>query len=147
MQFGADGGTLIFLNEAAEYAAESLGIAVTNVVRGVSNRDFYCPGSLLRVTLDAGHPLSRGLPAEIAVWGEGSPAWETPGTMKAVARYPQSGILASGWLLGEKILAGRAALVEAPMGKGRAILFGLRPQYRGQSYRTFKLLFNALTYF
>ncbi len=61
-----------------------------------------------------------------------------------VARYPDARILASGWLLGEKLLAGRAALVDARMGQGHVILFGMRPQYRGQSYQTFKLFFNSL---
>ena len=63
-----------------------------------------------------------------------------------MARYPESGILASGWLVGEKVLANRAAVIDAPMGQGRVILFGMRPQYRAQSYLTFKMLFNALVY-
>ena len=72
------------------------------------------------------------------------PAWETGAG--AVARYPDAQILASGWLLGEKLLAGRTAIVDARLGDGHVILFGMRPQYRGQSYQTFKLFFNALVY-
>ena len=89
------------------------------------------------------HPLTYGLPREIAIWSQGSPAWD-PADAAAIARYPESGILASGWLLGEERLKGRAAVLEAPYGQGRVILFGMRPQYRAQSYQTFKLFFNAL---
>jgi hypothetical protein len=140
-EFAAAGGTLVFLNRSTDYAIGHLDVKARNVTRGVPSRDFYSPGSLLKVTLDS-HPLTLGLPKEIAIWSEQSPAWET--AESSVARYPASGLLASGWLLGEKHLAGRSALVDARMGKGRAILFGMRPQYRAQSYQTFKLLFNAL---
>ena len=38
----------------------------------------------------------------------------------------------------------RAALIDVAMGKGHVILFGMRPQYRAQSYQCFKLFFNSL---
>ena len=53
----------------------------------------------------------------------------------------------SGWLLGDALIQNQAALMDAPLGKGHAVLFGFRPQYRGQSYATYKLFFNALFYF
>jgi hypothetical protein len=141
-EFTAQGGTLIFLNRSTAYATDVLGVKAKNVSAGVSDREFYAPGSLLNVVLDTHHPLALGLPREITIWSEHSPAWEVDSA--AIARYPDGPILASGWLLGAKLLAGRAALIDAPMGKGHVILFGMRPQYRGQSYQTFKLFFNAL---
>ena len=143
--FVTSGGIAIFLNDATGWALENLKIPAKNVLRGISNRDFYSPGSLLNVSLEAG-PLTHGMPGQIAMWSEGSPAWDAGSAARVVARYPQSQVLASGWLLREKHVAGRAALLDVPVGKGRVILFGMRPQYRAQSYQTFKLLFNALVY-
>lgn len=143
-EFSSAGGTLIFLNRATEYATVHLGIAARNVVRSISPSEFYSPGSLLNVRLDSHHPLTLGLPAEIAIWSEHSPAWTTDAAVPA--RYPDDHLLASGWLLGEKYLARQAALVDARSGAGHVLLFGMRPQYRGQSYQAFKLLFNALLY-
>ncbi|MEO6654778.1 MAG: hypothetical protein ABIO36_01710, partial [Pyrinomonadaceae bacterium] len=67
--------------------------------------------------------------------------------IKIIARYPSDPkqILLSGWALGAEKIAGKAALVEVKMGKGKIILFGFRPQYRGQSLATFPLLFNAIS--
>jgi hypothetical protein len=144
-EFAAAGGTLIFLNRAAGYAISKLGVSARNVTENVPSKEFYSPGSLLTVNLDTKSPLSRGLPEEISVWSEASPAWTVSGEATSVATYPAANLLASGWLLGEKTIAGKTALVDARVGRGRIILFGMRPQYRAQSYLTFKLFFNALT--
>lgn len=144
-EFAQQGGTLIFFNESTAFAIGHMGVPVRNALRSIPSRDFYCPGSLLNVTLDAAHPLTQGLPDEIPIWFEESPAFEIPAGSPArvVARYQASSILASGWLLGEKHLGGRAALVDVPVGKGRVVLFGMRPQYRAQSYLTMNLIWNA----
>ena len=160
-EFAAAGGTLIFLNGATDYGISRLGLAAKTVTparaggrggdpdstggdRVAGSSEFYSPGSLLNVKVDVRSPLAYGIPAEIAIWSEQSPAWDTQ--LPVVARYPDSGILASGWLVGEKMIANRAAVIDAPIGSGRAILFGMRPQYRAQSYLTFKMFFNALVY-
>jgi hypothetical protein len=122
-----------------------LGLELRDVVQGVSDREFYSPGSLLNVLLDTRHPFARGLPPKVAIWSEDSPAWRvTRKDFHSVANYPDSGILASGWLLGEKRLAEQSALVHVQLGRGSMVLFGMRPQYRAQSYQSFKLLFNAI---
>jgi hypothetical protein len=152
-EFTNTGGTLIFLNNASSYAISRLGVQAKTVTpngggRGQGERpvsgssEFFVPGSLLNAHIDTHSPLAYGVPADITIWNEQSPAWDTE--LPVVARYPESSLLASGWLVGEKVIAGKAALIDAPMGSGHVVLFGMRPQYRAQSYLTFKLFFNAL---
>lgn len=144
-EFVSQGGTLILLNHASDVAIEDLGVKVTSVTGSLPNTEFYSPGSLLNMTLVAKSPLTYGLPADLTLWSEESPAWEAPAQYVA-ARYPDHNVLASGWLLGEKYLTGKAALLDIPMGDGHIVMFGMRPQYRSQSYQNFKLFFNALVY-
>lgn len=144
-RFAEEGGRLVFLNSASGYALEDLSAGPKNLLHGVSNRDFYCPGSLLNARLSPGHPLGYGLPSEFTIWHEGSPVFDSLGDhAKAVVSYSSPPVLASGWLMGERYIAGKPALVDVETGKGHVILFGMRPQYRAQSYLTLKLLFNAL---
>ena len=53
-------------------------------------------------------------------------------------------MLPSDLILGADKVAGKAAVVEVKRGRGRVILFGFRPQYRGQSQATYPLVFNAI---
>jgi len=147
-QFVVDGGTLVAFNDASRFAIQALLLPVRNVLEGVADDDFFAPGSLFRIDLDAAHPLARGMPPQTAAWFESGPAFDVldSATVRVVARYPAdpAAVLLSGWVLRPERVAGRGALVEVRVGQGRVILFGFRPQYRGQSLATFRLLFNSL---
>lgn len=142
------GGTLIALNRSCDFAIGALDLPVTDALLDLPRRDFYAPGSILRLQLDPDEPLAAGMPQNGIAWFEGGPAFDVrdPSRVRVVANYPADAddVLLSGWLLGAAKLAGKAALVEVRRGRGRVILFGFRPQYRGQSLATYPLLFNAL---
>jgi hypothetical protein len=148
-KFVEAGGTLVFLNRASEFAIKQFDLPIKDVTDGLNRKDFFIPGSILRTELDTAHPIAKNMPRQSIAWFEDSPAFEiTDATnVKIIARYPQKTeeILLSGWVLGAEKLAGKAALVEVKMGKGKIVLFGFRPQYRGQSLATFPLLFNAIS--
>jgi len=156
-QYVEDGGTLVFLNRASDFAIEQFKLPIKNVVAGLPRTEFYVPGSILRIELDTAHPIARSMPKESIAWAEESPVFEIidnaaanqysvpASAVKVVAWYPRaSDPLLSGWLLGGNRIKGKAALLEVKMGKGRIVLFGFRPQYRAQSLATYPLFFNAL---
>jgi hypothetical protein len=152
-EFVEQGGTLICLNRASSFAIEQFKLPVRDVVAKVSQKEFFVPGSILRIELDTSNPIAEGMPQESIAWVEDSPVFEVveagsalpAANVRVIARYPaDKNPLLSGWLLGENRIRGKSALVEVTMGKGRIILFGFRPQYRGQSLATYPLFFNAI---
>jgi hypothetical protein len=147
--FVEGGGTLVTFGAAAQFAIEKLDLNVRNVVEKVDSRDFFCPGSTLKVQFDDQHPLGLGMPAAGLVLFWESPVFEIVPSRDndryaVVARYLDRDVLQSGWLVGEKHLAKKAAMVSARYGDGEVVLIGFRPQHRAQTHGTFKLLFNAL---
>jgi len=162
-EFVEGGGTLVTLDGAAEVATSALGVPVTLITvparqgdnagtaagDSAARRDpLYAPGSIFRVLVDDTHPVAYGMPDTAAVYFTNSTTFDVPSGSPArvIARYPARGedVLLSGYLQGSEAIAGKAAAVEVPVGKGRVVMFGFRPQYRGQSWGTFRMLFNAL---
>jgi len=156
-EFVEQGGTLVFLNRASEFAIEQFKLPLRNVVSGIPRTDFYVPGSILRIELDTSHPMAQGMQKDTIAWVEDSPVFDVfsandkeksivpASNVRIIARYPANkDPLLSGWLLGGDRIKGKAAIVEVTMGKGRFILFGFRPQYRAQSLATYPLFFNAI---
>ncbi len=144
--FAQDGGTIVTLNRASEVYATKASENVANVLAGVSNKDFYIPGSILQVSVDTSNPVGFGATPTVPIFFEDSPTFQVSGDARSVASYASDNPLLSGWILGGQYLNGKSAIAEEPVGKGRIILFGFRPQYRGQSEVTYKLFFNALFY-
>jgi hypothetical protein len=63
---------------------------------------------------------------------------------ETIAAYPDESLLISGWMLGDKLIRQKSAILEVPFEKGKVVLFGFNVHNRAQSYANFKLLFNAL---
>jgi hypothetical protein len=145
-QFIRAGGTLVCLNNASTFAIQEFKLPVRNVVAGLRPEEFFLRGSIVEVTTDPSHPVMAGMPQKTAVFVDGSPVFEPqPGFAGTVlARYQDSGSpLLSGYLIGENHLHGKAAALDVPLGDGHVVLLGFRPEWRGQPFGTFRVLFNA----
>jgi hypothetical protein len=140
------GGTLVGMDRAADLPLHVFDLPIRNVTAQVGDADFYVPGSILRIDVDPASPVAYGMPREAAAFFINSPAFDVQPRdgIDVVARYPSSNLLLSGWLLGERVLANRAAVVHARVGNGHVVLLGFRTEHRGQPHGTFKLLFNAI---
>ena len=144
-----DGGYLITLGQACNFAIEDLGLKVTNVLKNVKPDEFYCPGSLIRMNVNNRNPIGYGFDSETIGYLSDNIAFATSVPYadfdrSVVVRYPTSNLLKSGFLLGEDYLYRRAAIVDVKQKKGHVILFGFKVQNRHQTFGTFKFLFNAI---
>jgi len=103
-----------------------------------------------RLTTLDGPPPAVASPAAGGGRGGGGRGGITADTTVSPTRvllsYPAdpNDLLLSGALVGGEFLAGRPALVDVRLGKGHAVLFGLRPFWRNQTSGTHFLVFNAI---
>jgi len=162
--FLAQGGTIIALDEASRFAIERLGapatvLPVTDSALGgadpggntAGRREnvsrFSAPGSIFEAIVDRAHPVGSGMGPSAAVYVDARTILEAGPGARTVLQYPTDrSPLLSGFLEGAQLVQGKAALVDAPVGAGRVLLFGFGPQHRGQTLGTFRLLTNAILY-
>ncbi|MFB6279269.1 MAG: M14 family zinc carboxypeptidase [Salinibacter sp.] len=162
-QYVKQGGNIVAFDDASAFAIEQFGLPVRDVTADVSSGEFFIPGSLIRTTVNTEHPLAYGMQDSVAASFQRSRAFapvqqdrtgeggrediglSEPPPVEVVARYAEDDLLMSGWALGAKEhIGGVPAMVRVRHGDGDVVLFGFRPQFRGQTRATYKLLFNAL---
>ncbi len=158
-----NGGTLLTFDQACDLAIDEFGLPVENVTRGLSSSTFFIPGSIVRMNVNTNNPLAFGMQSEAAASFSRSRAFETivPSrkaeggneVMKPAPRpdvtpittYASKDLLMSGWgLNADKYIKNKGAMMNVGHGKGNVILFGFRPQFRGQARNTYKLIFNSI---
>jgi hypothetical protein len=145
-RFVEEGGTLIALGRSVGWAVERLNLDVVDRLDGQPRDVFFAPGAQITLRVDTTTNVGRGMPVDATAWIEGGAAFELPAGSAAVkvATYGRRPRVLSGWVRGIGSLAGAAAIVDLPVGRGRVVLYGIDPQQRGISMATFPLLFNAL---
>ncbi|HEY4426226.1 MAG TPA: M14 family metallopeptidase [Pyrinomonadaceae bacterium] len=146
-EFVNNGGMLICFDNACDMAIKEFNLPLKNTLEGVRSSEFYCPGSIVALDVDNKHPIASTLPPSVPAYFINSSAYTaaTDANVRVIARYAKNNLLLSGWLLGEDKLSGQIALAEVSVGKGRIVLFGFRPQHRGQAWATLPFIWNALS--
>ena len=148
--FVEKGGTLVALSSSVGVRDRRAGAA------RAQRRSRAAPTSRSRARCCASivpgdHPVTYGLPGEVAVFQDEALAFDTtlPGPeleRRVLASYPAAyaDVLLSGWIRGPEAIARKAAAVALSYGKGKVVLLGFRPQHRAQTPGTFPFLFGAL---
>ena len=146
-EFVNNGGMMICFDNACDLALKEFNLPLKNTLEGVRTSEFYCPGSVIALDVDSKHPIASMLPATLPAYFINSSAYTAAAdaNVRVIARYARENVLMSGWLLGEDKLRGQIALAEVGVGKGRIVLFGFRPQHRGQAWATLPFIWNALS--
>ena len=139
------------------------------VTRGVDiapARQLRASGGIYRaVTKDARSPIAYGYPDTLAVYFNQTPLFQIdtstevpedqdPGLTAAQARARPRVVLSfhqkrdslrlSGLLVNGEELAGRPAVLDAPVGQGHVVLFAIRPFWRWETQGSFALVFNTI---
>lgn len=153
------GGTVLSVGTSTSVAYHA-GLPIVNALteklpdgteRALAREKLFIPGSILRVRVDNTNPLAYGVNNNLDVFFDNSPVFRLRpesalAGVKPVAWFDTDKPLRSGWAWGQKYLQDGVAVVDAPVGKGRLLLFGPEITFRAQPHGTFKFLFNGIYY-
>lgn len=162
-KFVQDGGVLLTFGVASFFPAE---FGLTRMVDAQNpGAGWYAPGPYVQTEiLQPSHPVLYGyqeqktLPMRWAggpllqVQGQAGPFGPAPPagpeTPTVLVRFQggDAGVL-SGLLRGADQMRNRPAVVDAPVGKGRIILYANNPIYRWQTFGEHGMVFNAILFY
>ncbi len=154
-QFVENGGTVITIGASSTNLARHFALPIADHLvedgKPLPAAKFYAPGSVMTAKLDVTHPIAHGMHERTDVFFDTSPVFRLEPAaasqgVKAFAWFDSAAPLKSGWAWGQQYLQNGVAAIEAPMGKGRVLLFGPEIMKRAQPHGTFKFLFNGLYY-
>ena len=142
------GGTVLAIGGSTSLGSYA-SLPVVDAVAGLSNTRFYVPGSIVQARVDRNNPIAYGLSDRADFFFDRSPSFRLDDDarkngVRAVAWFDTDKPLRSGWALGQAYLKDTVAVLEAPVGKGKLVLYGPEILFRAQSHGTFKLLFNGI---
>ena len=116
------GGTLVTFGQAGDLPIQRFNLPVRNVVAGLASKEFWSPGSTLRVRFDNRHPIAFGMPRDgYALFLAGSQVYEVTTDepeRRDLLDLRRARMLQSGWLLGENVIARKAAALTVGHGAG-----------------------------
>lgn len=144
--FVSEGGTLVVMNNTSDAIIELFDLPVTNVLKDVKPEVFFCAGALLEIELGEASEATAGLSPKPIIMFQGGPAFEVKDGFKGkvLASYAKDASpLRSGVIHGPETIQGKAAALEVEYGKGKILLYGFEPQWRGQTHNTYKFVFNS----
>ncbi|MEM9963759.1 MAG: M14 metallopeptidase family protein [Asticcacaulis sp.] len=145
-RFVSEGGTLVAMNGASDGVIELFDLPVSNFAKGLTRDEFFSAGTLFEVELAEASPFTAGLSAKPVVMFQYSPVFEVKDGFKGkvLAKYSDdTSPLKSGVAIHPEKIQGKVAALEVEYGKGKILLYGFEPQWRGQSHNTYKFVFNA----
>ncbi len=154
--FLENGGQVITVG-AATSLAYHLDLPVSNALvevidgkeRNLPGDKYYIPGSVLEMNVDTSSAANYGMSEKAFVMFNNSPVFKLAPEaglkgIKPLAWFGTEAPLRSGWAWGQQYLKNGVTAFEAPVGKGKLLVYGPEITFRAQAHGTFKMLFNGL---
>jgi hypothetical protein len=145
------GGTIVAVGSGARWAERTLGLAgrfddIAPTADRAGGADI--DSALVDLQIDRASPMAADMVAHAVAWVAGGPTTVfVPDTThsRVVARYDPGDVVRASQQVA-RAYDGAAAIVDVPQGRGRVVLFGFDPAYRGVSLATLPLLWGALRF-
>ena len=120
--------------------------------RALKPTEYYIPGSVLQVAVDASLPSAWGLDDRLDLYfsdgrWDNAPVFDLSaagGRVRPILSFDNAEPLRSGWAWGQHFLDGGVLGAEADVGRGKLVFYGTDITFRSQTHGAFKLLFNSL---